>query len=147
MVACCISLPSWLDLCYIGYLLNKRRTTWLRKVSWTEFCTGLICRTKKEHDRNAKTGNLLVCNHALQLPMLLWLHSLSYRYPYMSLENLLWFFLQPWDYSCIFGLHEFLPSTGVLGASVVKIIEFLFWIELFVAHLNVKSDVDAHSGA
>jgi hypothetical protein len=131
MVACCISLPSWLDFCYIGSLMNKRRTTWLRKVSWMEFCTALICRTKKERNRNAKTGNLLVCNHALQLPMLLWHHSLSYRYPYMSLENLLWFFLQPWTvgamFSCIFGLHEFLPSRGVLGAAVVKIIEYFFY--------------------
>lgn len=70
----------------------------------------------------------------------------------MSLENLLWFFLQPWTvgamFSCIFGLHEFLPSRGVLGAAVVKIIEYFFlWIELFAAHLNVKSAVDAHFGA
>nr|ACN31109.1 unknown [Zea mays] len=97
MVACCISLPSWLGFCCIGCQMNKRRTTWLRKVNWTEFCTGPICRTKKEPHRNAKTGILPACNHALRLHMLLWLHSLSYRCPYMTHEKFPWFFLQQWD--------------------------------------------------
>jgi hypothetical protein len=135
MVACCISLPSCPDFCYIGYQVNKRRTTWLRTMSWTEFCTGLICRTKNEQDRNAKTRNLLVCNHSLQFPMLLWLHSLSYRYPYTSHEKLKTSSGSSCSrgvvgamYSCIFGLHEFsaIKKSPWYGASVVKIIEYVF---------------------
>ena len=125
-------LPSWLNFCYIGCLM-KRRTIWLRKVSLTEFCMGLICRTK-----NRKTGNLLVCNHALQLPMLPCLHSLSYQCPSMSHESLLWFFLQQWACgtveamcSCIFGLLYmiFLPSRGGLAACVVKVILEFFLMD------------------
>ena len=39
---------------------------------------------QKRQDRNS--GNLLVCNHALQLPMLPWLHSLSYRCPSLIIK-------------------------------------------------------------
>jgi hypothetical protein len=44
-------LPSWSNFCYISCLMK----------SLTEFCMGLICRTK---NRNAKTGNLLVYSQA-----------------------------------------------------------------------------------
>jgi hypothetical protein len=143
-------LPSWLNFCYIGCLM-KRRTIWLRKVSLTEFCMGLICRTK---NRNGKTGNLLVYNQALQLPMLPWLHFLSYRCPYiLSHENLLWFFLQQWACgtvglmcSCFFGLLYmiFLPSRGVLGACVLEVIGFFFFF-LFYLRIEVINLSNVHT--
>jgi len=122
-------LPSWLNFCYIGCLM-KRRTIWLRKVSLTEFCMGLICRTK---NRNAKTGIQETFSCAITPSSCL---CFCGSIPFPTCTHI--WVLKTFSgsscsrgtvgtmYSCIFGLHEFLPSRGVLGASVVKIIEYIF---------------------